>query len=291
MEERIGSSGFDLWKVGISRLLQAVSDHLVRLLRPHWIRQTHFLDGYERFGPLELMAVPDGRRLSVVAPHPDDESIGAGGLIALWSGRGRRAQVVMVTDGAAGHPRMRESVLSPEGRAALAAETAAKRRGEGDLALALLGADGTWLDGTDGALWQDEARMIEALTREWRSFQPDCLAVPFPADRHRDHAVAARIAAAAGMAVLPQDTPVLSYEVWSPCPANVVLDISLVAAIKDRSIACHVSQTSSTNYVAAMQGLSQYRAITAGLTADARVEAFYRCTLAEFADLCTRLKV
>ncbi len=56
--------------------------------------------------PLELPeAQPPARpRLVVVSPHPDDETLGAGGLIHdLWS-RGWRITVVSVTDGEASHP-------------------------------------------------------------------------------------------------------------------------------------------------------------------------------------------
>lgn len=291
MEKRIGRPGFGLIGAGISRARRSLADGMVRRLRPHWIRNSLALEGYERFGPLDRMALPQGGRLAVVAPHPDDESIGAGGLIALWAQAGRQAEVVVVTDGAAGHPALREAGLAPADRAALASETTARRRAECDAALAVLGARGRWLDGTDGALWRDEARLARTLEAGWRAFRPDCLAVPFPADRHRDHAVSARIAAKAGMAALPEDTLVLCYEVWSPCPANAVLDISAVAAEKDRAIACHASQTASTDYVAAMQGLNRYRAITAGLPPGSRAEAFHRCTLAGLAALCARLKV
>src|SRR5436189_2426333 len=41
-----------------------------------------------------------GERLLVLAPHPDDEVIGCGGLIALHAREGRQVHVVIVTDGA-----------------------------------------------------------------------------------------------------------------------------------------------------------------------------------------------
>lgn len=50
---------------------------------------------------LNLAAV---KRLVVVAAHPDDETLGAGGLIATGAGLGIDVTVVVVTDGAASHP-------------------------------------------------------------------------------------------------------------------------------------------------------------------------------------------
>src|SRR5438132_8706173 len=65
------------------------------------------------YEPLDLQ----GERLLVLAPHPDDEVIGCGGLIARHLLAGRRVRVVVVTDGAeAGAPKVREE----ESRLALA---------------------------------------------------------------------------------------------------------------------------------------------------------------------------
>ncbi|MDQ2836489.1 MAG: PIG-L family deacetylase [Actinomycetota bacterium] len=52
--------------------------------------------------PAEL--VPPGFRLVVLAPHPDDEVLGAGGLLRMTARHGRDLLVVAVTDGAGSHP-------------------------------------------------------------------------------------------------------------------------------------------------------------------------------------------
>jgi len=52
--------------------------------------------------PAEL--VPPGARAVVVAPHPDDEVLGTGGLLAHLSALGRKVLIVAVTDGTASHP-------------------------------------------------------------------------------------------------------------------------------------------------------------------------------------------
>ena len=47
--------------------------------------------------------LPHGQRLVVVAPHPDDEVLACGGLIALHMARGGEALVIAVSDGEASH--------------------------------------------------------------------------------------------------------------------------------------------------------------------------------------------
>jgi LmbE family N-acetylglucosaminyl deacetylase len=54
--------------------------------------------------------LPVGRRMVVVSPHPDDEILGAGGLLAKASALGREIFLVAVTGGEASH---RDSLLWP----------------------------------------------------------------------------------------------------------------------------------------------------------------------------------
>ena len=70
--------------------------------------------------PIDLGA---NDRVIVVAAHPDDETLGAGGLIAECFALGIPLEVIVVTDGAASHP------SSPSADpAALAAIRAAEAR-------------------------------------------------------------------------------------------------------------------------------------------------------------------
>lgn len=66
-----------------------------------------------------LVVLPAFRQVLVIAPHPDDESIGAGGTIARLAQAGAEVHVIVVTDGEA-------TIGSPH----RPAETARRRRAE-----------------------------------------------------------------------------------------------------------------------------------------------------------------
>ena len=51
---------------------------------------------------------PPLRPLLIVAPHPDDETLGAGGLLSAWAGRGLPVTVLSVSDGETACPEVPE---------------------------------------------------------------------------------------------------------------------------------------------------------------------------------------
>ncbi|MET0375034.1 MAG: PIG-L family deacetylase, partial [Rhizorhabdus sp.] len=100
------------------------------------------------------------RRLLVVAPHPDDEAIGAHAMMTRLRRRGVAVRVVIVTDGAASHP---SSARWPRRR------LVAERRRESRRVLRQIGvaADAvTFLDLPDGRLHTRVADARRGLARE-----------------------------------------------------------------------------------------------------------------------------
>lgn len=272
--------------INLSRLRRATARAVLRRLRPAWVRTLldAELEGVETFAPPRLAVLGACGYLAVVAPHPDDESIGCGGLVRLWRRAGGRVRIHLLTRGERGDRTLRAMSRPPE-----AAVTAlvATRTAEAERALAVLQAEADWLDGHDGALHGDLATVGERLAARWRDDPPDAIAAPFPFDRHSDHAAAARITAAAGE-VLPPATPVWAYEVWSPAPVNVLLDITPVAEEKRRAIAAYASQLATTDYLAGAEALNRYRAVAGGLGGGS-AEGFFRAPLARYRALAARL--
>lgn len=148
-------------------------------------------------------AALDDQRIVVVAPHPDDEVLGVGGLLRLAAARGSTVEIAAVTDGEA--CRLDWDALD-------VAERRTVRRAEVRAALACLGLDAriTHHELPDGAVAAREPALAERLTEALRG-ATWCLA-PWALDGHPDHEAAGRAARAAGARA---GVPVAEYPVWA----------------------------------------------------------------------------
>lgn len=181
-----------------------------------------------------------GDRLTVVAAHPDDETLGAGGLIASASSRGARVTVVVATDGGASHPD--SPTHSPD-------QLASIRRREVYDAVAVLAPDAEvhLLGLPDGELAKHEDDLEAAL----EPLLDGCtyLVTPWSHDRHPDHEASGRVAArlAATKQIAHWQYPIWAWH-WGEPATLADLDLRAVqldeAAIesKARALRCHVSQ-------------------------------------------------
>ncbi len=186
-----------------------------------------------------------GRSALTLAPHPDDESLACGGLLAAaFQPSGPGAHVVCLTDGAASHPASRSVAQG---------HLAALRRRELQVAVKHLGGhetDVTWIGAPDGALAATDD-IVKAVIGVAQANASGLLLAPSPLDPHCDHVAATAI----GRRVA-QSLPGLRlcfYPVWSrwhgggvaPVPQGtraVRLPVGPFKAQKDAAIAAHLSQ-------------------------------------------------
>lgn len=126
-------------------------------------------------------------RLLVLAAHPDDETLGAAGLIAASAARGAHVRVIVATDGEASHPN--SPTHSP-------AHLAQLRRAEVRAAMAALDPSITpvFLGLPDGHVTEH----VGTLTRYLAPRLDGCthLVSPWVEDAHPDHEACARAATA-----------------------------------------------------------------------------------------------
>lgn len=196
-----------------------------------------------RLAVIRPLAVPSGTKLVVLAAHPDDESLGAGGLISIAAAAGAPIEVLIASDGEASHPA--SPTHSP-------ARLARLRRAEAVAAMQALApaARVTFLGLPDGSLAEHVGRVAEELRA--RCAGPVCMVAPWFGDRHPDHAACA--AAAALVAGEAADRVLWQYPIWAwhwadpdgadlPWDRLARLDLPPRAmAAKQQAIAAHRSQ-------------------------------------------------
>lgn len=250
---------------------------------PEWL-------GLDRLAPPRLIELPEGTRLLVLAPHPDDESIGCGGLIAKWMVAGRRAKIVIITDGAMGGEEKGASEADTSlARAGLVEQRSAEAMAA---AAALGGAELAFLGCADGHLADAWETAVQDLADHIEQFHPDVLTLPYTIDRHPDHVAATPLMLGALARVNKSRRPaiVLGYEVWSPLTANILISIDPVVDRKARAIEAHASQTAQRDYVAAALALNTYRGIS-GLANVRYAEAYWMGTPEDWQALWSRVRV
>ena len=152
------------------------------------------------------------RTVLVLAPHPDDEVIGAGGTLVRMIAAGARVVCVQATDGSAGAALERSP--DAERREARMREAVAVGQRAGFAETQLWREDNRAFRSTPALV----ERMADLLARE----RPALVFAPFITEAHEDHITLLRILAAAFERV-PQVAAaceVFSYEVWSVVPCN-----------------------------------------------------------------------
>jgi LmbE family N-acetylglucosaminyl deacetylase len=204
--------------------------------------------------PYSLMDLSD-RDCLVIAPHPDDESIGCGGSINKHVRRGGRAKVIFLTDGQKGD----FSNFYGDGYAG-------KRRDSAVRALSALGVkEYEFLGFEDRALNQVRDEVFSRTRRIVETFRPGVIYVTSPYEPNPDH----RTAAYAGMElfnVTGIDTAF--YEVLVPLYPNGLVNITAESPTKESPIKCYDTELYYRDYLYRVDGLNRMR--TATLTPDVR---------------------
>ncbi len=196
----------------------------------------------ERLATLPALDLSAIEKLTVVAAHPDDESLGAGGLVAECARLGIPVQIVVVTDGAASHPRSR--AVSP-------AQVAMLRQRELFRAVSELApaSEVVAFGFPDGETSQNRDDIADALARAVR---PGSITVaPWRGDGHRDHRVVGEVCAELAERI---GSHLLEYPIWMwhwalPDDERVPWDSALAVRLtepareaKRRALASHASQ-------------------------------------------------
>lgn len=189
----------------------------------------------------------------VVAPHPDDETLGCGGVIAHLRADNYPVRVLVMSDGTLSHPRS-QRYPAPALRALREAETLS--------ALAVLGVEPsqvTFLRLKDGSVPTPGATGFEQVVTQCCNYltklAPKTIFLPWRRDPHPDHRATWQIihTSMASLHPLPR---LIEYPIWDWDPEQQVnlptpevtawrLDVSAVLALKLKAISAYRSQTTN----------------------------------------------
>ncbi len=194
---------------------------------------------------------PTGRRVLVLAPHPDDETLGCGGSLALHDKAGDPIKIVFLTNGAKG-----DSTGKIEKNRYMAL-----RQSEAERACECMGVSELefWpyedrsLAGARGAL----SRMVDLLN----DYRPQLVYAPSPLEIHPDHRAACFLLCDA-LRGGDFSFEVAFYEVGQPICVNALVDITPVLPQKNKAINQYKSQLKERPYGEITLGLNRFRSMT-----------------------------
>jgi len=206
--------------------------------------------------------LPVAKRVLVLAAHPDDETLGCGGTIALHKAAGAEVRSFVMADGSKIFYQGKEDIKEIRKKEALGA-------GE------VLGIDNIYfLNMPDMQLEKNINRVSAETFSIINEYQPDLVYAPSPVDFHPDHLVASRIA----LKVLKKGIKIAFYEIYMPIRFNMLIDITQVMPLKEKAILLYVSSLlgNPSHFVRSIKGLNAYRAFLTGATEEEKFyEAFF----------------
>ena len=234
----------------------------------------------DQLQPVEVPVNPGGPLL-VIAPHADDEAIGAGGLLLLAARAGTQIHVVFATDS---RPRN-----SQPAQAANDESVVSLRHTEAQTVCSDLNATMHEL-GIDNATLRVDASHLSHLGRILGEVSPAAILTPSVLDRPARHRFCNHVLWLAMRRMqLAASTEVWGYQVHSPLFANAFVDITPVAEEKRQLIRRHASQMAVNAYDHTSLGVAAWNARLLGHSpANRYVEVFHTLPVNEFLDRLPR---
>ncbi|MDA8106884.1 MAG: PIG-L family deacetylase [Nitrospiraceae bacterium] len=230
---------------------------------PARIKWRHVGRLYEKLAPLLKaspikMDSPERGRVLVLAPHIDDDVIGAGGSLRKHVLAGDAVKVVYFAD--CTEERIRE------------AEEAADVMGFVDLEFL----------GYESKRLLENAEIPGRLSEIIDRYNPEFVYLPSLFDRHNDH-----LAVNHHLAALHKKGgchfTVCACEVWTALVPNLLINITDTVDAKKEALSRYRSQLASNDWLDAAISLNRYRGVTSG--AGAYAEGFMRYSAHEYYDI------
>ncbi len=218
--------------------------------------------GKEIFCPVAGGTSPEeyggkGKNILVIAPHPDDDVLGAGGSMVAAAHQGKGVFSAYITDGR-GSPRMNQTVSDEA--------MATRRKKEALLALNIIGAAGGFFLGkrSEDLAGEGQEETMDILIGILQRIRPQEVFLPAPYERHLTHQRCTQISIQALRQISSLKPNLLGYSLWGSfwgVHKRVLRDISPFIKKKVEAIMAHSSQVAYKNYQQGIIGKNNYEAI------------------------------
>lgn len=207
-------------------------------------------------------ALPEASKVLILAAHPDDETLGCGGAIALHKKAEAEVRVIVFTDGGAVSHKGGEDIAS-------------LRKKEAELSGKILGIDKIYFYGLpDGSLNSHASEARKALKDVVNNYKPDLIYAPSAVDFHPDHRAVFEMT----YNLLKRGASIAFYEIYSPIRFNLLIDITEVMQIKSEAFAVYRTSLvgKPVHFLKALKGLNAYRRFLTPISEDDKYyEAFW----------------
>jgi LmbE family N-acetylglucosaminyl deacetylase len=215
----------------------------------------------------QLSEGPVAEEIVVIAPHPDDEVIGPGGTLIRAARAGCRITVVFVTSGNSHDAGMRES--------------------ESQACAAKCGFEARFLRAAERAI--DVSAAARGIAEVIEEKRPGAIFIPFLLDDHDDHRRVNESLLQAAVAGLQTRPEVWAYQVYTPLPGNIAVDITDVAEHKAEAIRSYASQMQRRDWAHFALGLNAFncRFLPPGRKGG-YAECFFVVPMPDYIELCRR---
>jgi LmbE family N-acetylglucosaminyl deacetylase len=202
-----------------------------------------------------IFQLPDARRALVLSPHPDDETMGCGGTLALYAARGAEIHVAVISDG---------GKVYPEGTPEAVDIVSTRKREALDAARVLGVAHVHFLDFPDGELQLHKDNIAAKIEEIISRTTPDIVFVPSPLDSHEDHRAVS--SAAIGCLDRMGNIKFAFYEVYGTIRFNALVDIAAVLEMKEKAMLNYPRSLYDTPqaFVEVIKGFNRFRSLYAG---------------------------
>lgn len=191
----------------------------------------------------EPWEIKEDDKLLIIAPHPDDESIGCGGLLLKY---GQQCDIIVLTDGRYGNPELGTS------------ETIQVRKEEFKNAMKFINVNSySFMDAEDSNLYKNFNK-FKQIKQKLNNY--DYIIIPNPNDMHPDHMIVKYMFDK--IIPLRFKGKIVYYEIWSALskPTHYI-DISKIEDDKRKLINVYQSQIKHIDYASRILALNNYRGI------------------------------